>query len=212
MLNEIFEEHRRKEADMLFRHPWFNMVVNYIIAILLIALIFAFVSWGISIHTERKAADFAAIALAEYQAEREAAETARLTELKAQQSSEEAVIDRESKAIAKMLYGIRRFIDKYHYSETDLQTYARCAFNRKDAGSPNTLEVIIAQKDQFAGYSDDNPVLDEYYKLAKRFVTEWHEETVKPCDSSYQWAELTENGIFLKAKFTASGYERRFHF
>ena len=81
---------------------------------------------------------------------------------------------------------------------------------RVDVGNGiNSLETVVSREDQFLGYSDGNPVLDNYYQLAKQFVTDWHNEDVKPCDFSYQWAELTDKGIFLVNEFGADGYARR---
>ena len=110
--------------------------------------------------------------------------------------------------MAKAFWGIRNFVEKYHYSENDFRTYARCMFNRADAGSGRLVEVI-AQEGQFLAFSDSNPVLDEYYELALKLVREWHEEETKPIDSSYQFAELTPRGIFLTNVFGADGYARR---
>ena len=119
-------------------------------------------------------------------------------------------MQREAEAVAKAFYGIRNFIVKYHYTEKDLKTYARCMFNRADAKNGlYDLETVIGRKDQFLGYDSKNPVLNEYYTVAQAAVEEWHRETVKPCDVSYQYAELTENGIYLAAEFGADGYARR---
>lgn len=211
LFGQVFAERKRLERNMTFRHPWVPLTYNWVIAILIICIGISMIGWVLDIRTDRIASERAATAMSAYQAELKAEEDARAQELAAQQASETAVIEREATAIAKMFYGIRLFIDKYHYSERDLETYARCPFNRKDAGSKLSLEEIIAQKDQFTGYFDNNPVLKEYEELARKFVTAWHEETVKPCDTSYQWAELTPDGIFLKNDINADGYSRRYH-
>ena len=120
----------------------------------------------------------------------------------------EYVMDQESTAVAKAFYGIVKFLDKYHYTEADLETYARCMFNRAEGGD---LITEISKPEQFTGYSDANPVLAEYKNLAQRLVEEWHNETVKPCDVSFRFAELTPNGIYLKQDLHADGYARRWH-
>lgn len=211
-LQEVFAEQREREQNMMFRHNWVALFYNWLIAVTAVALLLALGSWAVQLRQERRDDAIRAEARAAWEQEQQAAADARAAELAAAYASEEAVIDRESDAVARMFYGIHRFIEKYHYSEADLETYARCAFNRKDASKTgNSLEVIIAQPDQFVGYSDSNPVLKEYKQLAKDLVTEWHNETVKPCDNSYQWAELTPNGIYLKADFAADGYALRWH-
>lgn len=212
MWQEIFEKQRKKEADMMFRHPWVNIVYNYIIAALAVLLMISFVIWGIQIHSDRLAATRAAEAVAQYQAEQQAIEEAKAEELAAQAKSEEAIIARETEAVAKMFYGIRLFEDKYRYNESDFETYARCAFNRYDYGHGLTeLPVIIAQKDQFVGYADNNPVLKEYRDMAEKFVRAWHEESYRPCSAEFRFAELTANGIYLASEFGADGYARRWH-
>lgn len=209
---EVFEEQQQKEADMISRHPWFNMAYNYMIAALVVALFIGFAGWAISIHSDRRAATLAAEALASYQAEQQAIADAQAAELAAQAKSEEAIIARETEAVAKMFYGVRLFEEKYHYRESDFETYARCAFNRYDYGHGLTeLPIIIAKKDQFVGYADNNPVLKEYRDLAEKFVRAWHEETTRPCSAEFRFAELTENGIFLASEFGADGYARRWH-
>lgn len=124
-----------------------------------------------------------------------------------------AVIEREAQDVAKAFYGIRLFVDKYHYADKDLKTYARCMFNRVDAGNGvNDLHVIVSTPEQFLGYYETSPVLDEFYTVAKEAVAEWHAETVKPCDLTYRYAELTESGIYLTNEFGADGYARRWQY
>ena len=80
-------------------------------------------------------------------------------------------------------------------------------FNRAEASGD--LIGVVSAKDQFVGYSDGNTVLTENYDLALKLVEQWHNETTKPCDSSFQFAELTPDGIWLKQDIRADGYARR---
>lgn len=210
MLEEYFAEQERQESMMRFRNPGFDVVYNWMIALLIVALFGSFVWWGLDIRTRRMADEMTATALASWQAEQQAAEDARQQELAAARASEEYVMKQEATAAAKALVAIQNFVDKYHYSTSDLRTYLRCMANRADA-TGNTLAAVVAQPQQFLGYSDNNPVLDEYYSLAYEFVNEWRHEETKPCSSDYQWAELTPDGIFLKADINANGYQRRWH-
>lgn len=204
-----FEKQRQIEAEMNFRHPWFNIVYNYIIAGCLVMLAVSLVIWGLDVRTERRAEAMTALAMESWQAEQTAKETEeaeRLAEIKA---SEEYVMKQEAIAVAKAFQGIRLFIEKYNYSEADLVTYARCMFNRAEKNGD--LIAVVSAKDQFVGYSDNNQVLQEFYDLAYHLVDEWHHEQTKPCDTSYQFAELTTSGIFLKNDLHADGYARRWH-
>ena len=209
-MEEILEMHRRQEADMIFRNPWFNVFYNYLVAVCVLALLASFIWWGIDIHTRQQAEAMTAAVLAEMDAEHKQM----MAEAEAQQAailaSEEHIMTEEAKILAKAFFGIRNFVDKYGYTSADLETYARCIFNRCDA-TGQSVEEVISKKDQFLGYASGNQLVKEYYDLALKLVDEWHHEDVKPCDTSYQWAELTPDGIFLRNSFKADGYARRYH-
>lgn len=212
LLREITAEYREKEQNMLFRHPWFSFYYNWLILFIVIAFAISCVLWAIDIHTERREVSAAATALAEYQAEEQKKADARAAELAAAQMSEEAIVDRWAKAGAKMLYGIRNFRDKYNYNDSDYETYLQCVWDRYLFGNKLTdIVTIIEQKDQFVGYYDTNPILDELYEFSKEFFTAKLHETKLACDPSYRYAELTPQGIYLVSEFGANGYARRYH-
>lgn len=207
-LKDVFEAQRAEEQTLTWRFPWFNVMYNYIIAGIMFMLIVSLTIWGLNVRTERKAEAMTAQAMAAWQSEQNAALEAEAAELAAVRASQEYVMEKEATALAKAFYGIRLFVDKYNYGEADYRTYARCIFNRAEKGSGDLVSVV-STPEQFVGYYDNNPVLAEDYNLALKFVQEWHEETLKPCDLSYQFAELTPNGIWLKADLHADGYARR---
>lgn len=209
-MDEYFEKQAQIERDMMFRHPWIPLFYNWLIAGLIVALFVSFAVWGMDIRTRRQAEEMTATALASWQAERQAEADAAEQEQAAIRASEEYVMQQEATAAAKALFPVQNFVDRYHYSESDLLTYLRCMANRADAAG-TTLQEVVEQPGQFLGYADSNPVLTEYYDLAYRFVDEWRHEATKPVDSSYQWAELTPSGIYLKNEFNADGYARRWH-
>ena len=207
-LNQVLADQREEERLLNWKYPWFNIVINYVIAAIAFLLIVSLTIWGLNVRTQRKAEAMTAQAMAAWQSEQDAALEAEAAELAAVRASQEYVMEQEATALAKAFYGIRLFVDKYHYSEEDFRTYARCIFNRAEKGSGDLVSVV-STPEQFVGYHDNNPVLAEDYNLALKFVQEWHEETLKPCDISYQFAELTPNGIWLKADLHADGYARR---
>lgn len=207
---EVLNDRKKEERLLAWRHKWVNLFFNWIIFGLMIAVFVSCVFWGIDIHTDHRAAALTATALADYQAEQRAVEEARLAELKAAQESEEAIIKREATDGAKMIYGIRKFIEKYGYDERDLRTYIRCAIDRVDFGNGiNDFHAVVSQEGQFLAYSENNPVLDEYYQVAYTEIQAWHNESTKPWDTSFRFAELTETGIFLTSEFGVDGYARR---
>ena len=209
-LAEVFADRARNERIIAWRFPWFNVVYNWAVALLIVGFAVSCVVWSVDIKTERVASERAATAMAEYQAALQAEEEAKAAELAAARSSVENIMKNEATAVAKAFYGIRNFVDKYHYSESDLETYARCIFNRVDySGGVSSVEEILATPEQFLAYSEKNTVLDEYYQMAYKFVEAWHTEQTKPCDSGYRWAELTPQGVYLTNEFGAGPYARR---
>ena len=209
-MKEILEMHQKQEQDMLFRHSWVNLFYNWLIAILIVILFAGFISWGIRIRRDTRDEVIRAQVIAEMDAEHEqmmADAAAREAEIKA---SKETVLKESSNAGAKALYPLGNFITKYHYSEQDLETYLRSGWNRHIL-TGESLESVFSASQQYLGYADNNPILTEYYNLAYRCFSEWEEEQTSPCDPSFQWAELTENGIYLKNNFNADGYARRWH-
>ena len=207
-MGDYFKKQAELETVLCFRHPYFNLMYNWMIGGLIIVLFASFVWWGLDIRSRHMADEMLERTLAAMDAEHAEMMSAAEAEEAAIKASQEYIMDQEAQAVAKAFYGIRRFVEKYHYSEADLATYARCMFNRAENAD---LTEVIRLKDQFVGYADDNPVLSDDYNLALKLVREWHEETIKPCDTSYQWAELTENGIYLRNEFKADGYARRWH-
>lgn len=206
----VLDEYEEKEHLLQWRYPWFNVAYNYVIAMLLVGLFVSFGIWAIDVHIQRQSESMTATALASYQAEERAKadEIAHQQELYAQ--SEEAVTQKMATALAKVFYGADKFREKYNYSDADFRTLARCVFNRcENPGYSDDFYEVINQKDQWVGYYDSNPVLDEYYNLALTSIREWRSETVKPVSNDYLWSEYTPNGIFLKNDFHADGYARR---
>lgn len=204
ILHDIFREQRKQEEVLMFRNPSFSFWYNWLIAVTVLALFVSFAIWGIDIKTQKTAEKMTATVLASWQSEQVVQDESAV-------SSQEYVINAEAEAMAKAFYGIDRFVEKYHYTEDDLITYARCIFNRTDRTDSKDLIRVISEPNQFTGYSDGNQVIADYKQLAQRLITEWHEETVKPCDSAFIFAELTPDGIFLKKDLHADGYARRWH-
>lgn len=212
ILYEVFEGQAQRERDMCFRHPWFNVVYNYVIAVVTICLFASFAWWGYTIHIdgikETAKAEGVQLATDQYQADADAKAQAAAVEAQ----SREAKLNSWSTEGAKLLYGMKGFIEQYGYDESDLETYLRCVYNRYLYGQRITsLETIIATPDQFTGYNKDNPVLDKYYIFCLKLFTAWDGEERLPCDPSYRFAELTKQGIYLKADFNADGYAPRWH-
>ena len=209
-MEEILERHKQMEDQMNFRHPWFNVFYNYLVAVCVFLLCAGLWWWGMDIHTNHIAETKLAETLAAMDEENRQMIAAAEAEEAALKASKEETLKRAATAGAKAVYPLDNFITKYHYSESDLVTYLRSGWNRHIlTGKP--IEEVFAEPEQYLGYSDNNPVLTEYYNLCYRCFSEWEDEVTSPCDPSFLWAELTENGIYLKNQFNADGYQRRYH-
>ena len=209
-LREVLAERARQEEYMTFRNSWVPLFYNWLIAGLLILLVFSFVKWGIDIRIERRADALTAEALAAQEAEQEARALAEQQQKQAEAEAAANSLDTKATYCAQAIYGIRLFIDKYHYSDADLMTYLRSAFNRCDATGKSLHDVLF--DGQYLASSESNPSLKEHVELAKRAIREWESETSKPCDISYQFAELMPSGIYLSTEPGADGYARRWRY
>ena len=110
---------------------------------------------------------------------------------------------------------IDSFVEKYGYSEGDIKTYAECVINRvinNKSGFGNTISEVVLQKSQWVGFSEDNQLIDKYYKIASEVVNDYYNGAIRPCSSDYCWAELRRDGIYLKNEFTDSKYVRTWRY
>ena len=197
ILQEIFKAQEEREELLRFRNPSASFWYNWFVALVVVALFGSFFWWGMDIQTRHKAEAMTAELLAEMDAENEYMLQAAEAEAAERQAQNERQQISEAQAVARAFFGIRNFVTKYGYDNSDMETYARCMFNRADARG-KSLEEIVAEKDQFIAYSDNNTLVKEYYDLALQFVAEWHAEDAHPCDvQKFQNAVLTEYGIYL---------------
>ena len=211
-LKQITAEQAAREKLLQWRYPWFNVVYNYLIAGLIIALTCSLYGLALEVWAQNRADQQTADARVLWNAELAAKEDAAKQEQEAKAKSEADILNEKAMAVARTFQGIKNFVDLYHYDRSDLETYARCIFNRYDAGNGvNSLQVIVSRKGQFTGYSDGLTPLTEYVDLAKEFIQDWEAETSKPCDLAYQCAELTPDGIYLVTSSNPGPYDRRWH-
>ena len=104
----------------------------------------------------------------------------------------EALLNQQSEELAKVLYGVKS------NSANDLRTLCWCVFNRVDnAGYPGTLEEVIAQPKQWMAYSEDNPVLDDLYKIAREQIQLWQNGR-RPVSAEFIYMSWTPARIVLR--------------
>lgn len=222
---EVLERREAWQKELEEKYPWAEILYNWMIAGLIVALFISFIIWGVHTWSDNRAVAYAEATLAGYQAEQNAIAQAEADRIAAEKASEKTNLEAMTLVGQKMAYGIRNFIDKYHYSEKDIRTYIRCPLDRLDkelaAMTPEErekltysdlsemFERIVSKKDQFLAYSDSNLPLNEYHDTIYNEIETWLHETSKPWDISYEFAELRPDGIFLSNQFGADGYARR---
>ena len=213
-IKRVLTEKANEEAELVLYHPWVRIVTNWIIWLLLAILIVYCIVAGIKKAVNDRDEKIANNAVSDYAAEQQAAAEEQKRKEEAAAKTEAALMEQEAQDCAKALYGIRLFDEKYQYTDNDLRTYLRSAFNRVDAmGYTNNEdrqkklhEVLFGG--QYLASSETNTVQTRYLEVSRKAVKEWHEETAKPCDFSYQFAELLER-VTLVTSTNPSGYDRR---
>ncbi len=105
----------------------------------------------------------------------------------------------EAEMLARLLYGVK------NNSTDDLYTLAWCVINRVDNPQfPSTVEAVINQPLQWMGYSADNPVLENLYRIAEDVLTVWRSGGHRPVSDDYVYMSWSENEIILRDNFTES--------
>lgn len=104
----------------------------------------------------------------------------------------EEYLNSQSESLARVLYGVK------DNSTADLKTYCWCVFNRVDNPAyPNTMEEVIAQPKQWMRYSEDNPVLDNLYQIAREQIQLWQNGR-RPVSNEFIYMSWTAARIVLR--------------
>ena len=112
--------------------------------------------------------------------------------------SKTAAMREDAKEIARVLYGVRS------NNTADLRTLVWCVLNRVDNKAyPNTIAEVVAQPNQWMGYSDSNPVLDDLFNIAYGELEIWY-GGIRPCPPDYVFMNWTPSEITLRDTFEFS--------
>ena len=208
----VLEENYKREYELNQKYPWFEILHRWFI-VLLIGLLFAsFIIWGINVYTERTAQAYAAEQVEQKEAEHQAFLAQMEADKQAELESIENVMKSNAKVKAKLGYGSRNFVEKYHYGDADFMTLYQCVDNRlrNSMYSGMTIEEIVFQKDQFIASYDTNPSEDYYYNLALKSERLKHERELdgrpEPVGSDFVYTIYTPHGIFLANDPKAPAY------
>lgn len=85
-------------------------------------------------------------------------------------------VDADAVAMAKVIYGTCR------YNSVDAQrSVCYLILNRVDSPQfPSTIREVCEQPNQWMGYADDNPVVEETYELCKETIKAWRNNEIRP--------------------------------
>lgn len=107
------------------------------------------------------------------------------------------MMEYEAECIAKVLYGTAR-----NHSSDGQRAVVWCILNRVDHQSyPDTVVEVCAQPQQWMGYDERNPVLDNLYDVALETLKVWYNDGHRPMSPDYIFMSWSANEIVLRDKF-----------
>lgn len=110
-------------------------------------------------------------------------------------------IEREAECIAKVIYGYGT-PNNQNNSVSDNKSITWCVINRTEHYAyPDTIAEVCEQPKQWIGYSNDNPVLTEYYDLALEELKTWYSGGHRPMNNSYIYLTWSSKEILLRDTF-----------
>ena len=204
----LFEDGDKKRRELNAKYPWVPIMHNWLIVFLILALFGSFIAWGVNIHTERTAIAYAEVVAAEKDAEHQAFLAQQEADRKAAEESLENLMKTNAQVKAKLGYGSRNFIDKYHYGDSDIMTLYQCLDNRMKNSmyAGMTIDEIAFQEGQFIASYDTNPVQDYYFNLAMKSERLKNDRVSDPVGTDYVYTIYTEHGLYLANDPKAPAY------
>lgn len=212
--SNIVKAQENETKQLAENHPrvqklWIRSVEALILAVI-ITVIFFSVKDGLEAHAlamELKAQEA-------YAAEQDAIAREKQRDIQAAQNAEMERRERETVLIAKLIGGLKGFVENYGYSRDDLITYAECPLNRvlNSEFTCQTVEEAILQPGQWVGFSENNEVTQENYKLARFVVNDFYTNPFRICPNEYCWAELNKDGCYLKKEVELNPYSRTWRY
>ena len=199
---EYETEHRFSISDHIRPDTKFGRFVRRN-AILLVALV-GLILWTWAVHAisyHNAVVDTTEKLTAEYDAKIEEAVNAVHEQYAAQrftadEASRQVAMNAEAGWIAKVLYGIR------DNNEKDLRTAVWCILARVDnPWYPNSVQEVCEQKQQWMGYSGDNPILTNLKNIALEELEVWYTGE-RPVGDEFVYLYWTPTKVTLRDSFT----------
>lgn len=168
--------------------------LKYVSLVMLMCALALFVGCRAQQHIddERYEAEKAEL-MAAHAAELESAVSRYYAESEARDTTQRA----EAEEIAKVLYGTARYHDKYNQ-----QLVVWCIINRMEHDNyPDTIKEVCQQDQQWMGYSEDNPVLQDLWHVADTELTRYYDGDYRPMSPEFIFMSWTEDEIVLRDRF-----------
>ena len=205
---EVFDEGDNERRELNAKYPWFPIMYNWLIVVIVLVLFVSFGIWSIDIHTEKTAIAYATAVAEQKDAEHQAFIAQQEADRKAAEESLENLMKTNAQVKAKLGYGSRNFIDKYHYGDSDIMTLYQCLDNRMNNSmyTGMTIDEIAFQEGQFIASYDTNPVQDYYFNLAMKSERLKNDRVSDPVGTDYVYTIYTEHGLYLANDPKAPAY------
>ena len=204
---DIVKEQEEKTKLIAERHPRVQKIWLRSIGALFLAVCISVIFFTVRGNLEAKT-------LAEELKAQEVIAREKQRDIQLAQNAEMERRERETVLIAKLMGGLKGFVENYGYSSDDLITYAECPLNRvlNPAYVCSTIEEAILQPSQWVGFNESNEVTQENYKLARWVVTDFYTNPFRICSNEYCWAELNKDGCYLKKEVELNPYSRTWRY
>jgi len=210
----IVREQEEETRNIVERHPKIQQIWLRSVGALAIAFIISVVFFSVRGSLEAKAMAEELKAQEAYAAEQEAIAREKQRDIQLQQNAEMERRERETILIAKLMGGLKGFVENYGYTNDDLITYAECPLNRvlNPGFTCQTIEEAILQSSQWVGFSESNEVTQENYKLARFVINNFYTNPFRIVPNEYCWAELNKDGCYLKKEVELNPYGRTWRY
>ena len=175
---------------------------------ILLIIIFSVIIWtfivaviahhnAVVITTEKLSADYEQQIAAAVQATKDEIAASKFI---ADDESKQLQMEYEARQISKAMDGIKNITER----DDDLRTYAwSILFRVADSGYPNSVAEVVAQPNQYMGFSDNNPVVTAKYRIAYEAVEAFYAGNW-PVDGKFIYAEWDNKGkVILRDTYLA---------
>ena len=120
---------------------------------------------------------------------------------------QQAAVLREAQAMAKVLYGTARY-----HSEEAQAAVCWLIINRAESSLfPNSIEEVCSQDKQWVGYSADNPITQDLYRVALDVVEAWNNDGIRMFSRDFLYLSWSDSEIILRTSFNENKNTRYWH-